>query len=64
MLRIEVPFPSVADGFYLGFYPMLAAGLLLCVRGRAPGRDAASLIDATTVTTGIGMLSWVFLIGP
>ena len=64
VLKTEVPFPSVADGFYLVFYPMLAAGLLLLVRGRAPGRDAASLIDATIITTGIGMLSWVFLIGP
>jgi len=60
----EVPFPSLADGFDLAFYPMLAAGLLLLVRGRAPGRDAASLIDATIITTGVGMLSWVFLIGP
>jgi signal transduction histidine kinase len=37
---------------------------LLLIRGRAPGRDTASLIDATIITTGIGMLSWVFLIGP
>ena len=64
VLGLEVPFPSIADGLYLIFYPMLAAGLLLLVRGRAPGRDAASLIDATIITTGIGMLSWVFLIGP
>jgi signal transduction histidine kinase len=64
VLGLEVPFPSIADGFHLVFYPVLAAGLLLLVRGRAPGRDAASLIDATIITTGIGMLSWVFLIGP
>jgi signal transduction histidine kinase len=64
VLGLEVPFPSIADGLYLIFYPMLAAGLLLLVRGRAPGRDAASLIDATIITTGIGMLSWVFLIEP
>jgi signal transduction histidine kinase len=64
VLKTELPFPSVADGFYLVFYPMLAAGLLLLVRGRAPGRDAASLIDATIITIGIGLLSWVFLIGP
>ena len=64
VLKAEIPFPSVGDGFYLVFYPLLAAGLLLLVRGRAPGRDAASLIDATIITTGIGMLSWVFLIGP
>jgi signal transduction histidine kinase len=64
VLKAEVPFPSVADAFYLVFYPVLAAGLLLLVRGRAPGRDAASLIDATIIATGVGMLSWVFLIGP
>ena len=64
VLGSEVPFPSVADGFYLAFYLMLTAALLLLVRGRAPGRDLASLIDATIITTGIGMLSWVFLIGP
>jgi signal transduction histidine kinase len=64
VLRQEAPFPSVADAFYLAFYPLLAAGLLLLVRCRAPGRDWASLIDATIITTGVGMLSWVFLIGP
>jgi signal transduction histidine kinase len=64
VLHLEAPFPSVADAFYLAFYPLLAAGLLLLVRGRAPGRDWASLIDATIITTGVGMLSWVFLIGP
>jgi signal transduction histidine kinase len=64
VLHLEAPFPSVADAFYLAFYPLLAAGLLLLVRGRAPGRDWASLIDATIITTGVGMVSWVFLIGP
>jgi diguanylate cyclase len=34
-LRVEAPFPSVADAFYLVFYPLLAIGLLLLVRGRA-----------------------------
>jgi signal transduction histidine kinase len=64
VLGVEMPYPSVADAFYLVFYPLLAAGLLLLVRGRAPGRDTASLIDATIITVGVGMLSWVFLIGP
>jgi hypothetical protein len=54
VLHLEVPSPSVADALYILFYPVLAAGLLLLVRGRAPGRDAASLIDATIITTGIG----------
>jgi signal transduction histidine kinase len=64
VLEVEPPYPSVADGFYLACYALLASGLLLLVRERAPGRDIASLIDATVVTTGLGMLSWVFLIGP
>jgi signal transduction histidine kinase len=64
VLHLEAPYPSVADAFYLACYLLLAAGLLLLVRGRAPGRDWASLIEATIIATGIGMLSWVFLIGP
>jgi signal transduction histidine kinase len=64
VLHLEAPYPSVADGFYLACYLLLAAGLLLLVRGRVPGRDWASLIEATIIATGVGMLSWVFLIGP
>jgi signal transduction histidine kinase len=64
VLQVPAPYPSVADGFYLACYALLATALLLMVRGRAPGRDVASLIDATIITTGLGMLSWVFLIGP
>ena len=64
MLEVEPPYPSVADAFYLACYALLAGGLLLLVRERAPGRDVASLIDATIITTGVGLLSWVFLIGP
>jgi diguanylate cyclase (GGDEF)-like protein len=57
-------FPSVADGFYLSGYLPLAAGLVLLIRGRSPGRDRASLIDATIIATGLGLLSWVFLMKP
>ena len=64
VLEVEPPYPSVADGFYLACYALLAGGLLLLVRERAPGRDLASLIDATIITVGVGLLSWVFLIGP
>jgi diguanylate cyclase (GGDEF)-like protein len=54
-------FPSTADGFYLAGYVPLAAGLVLLIRARTPGRDRASLIDATIIATGLGLLSWVFL---
>jgi diguanylate cyclase (GGDEF)-like protein len=57
-------FPSAADGFYLAGYVPLATGLVLLIRARTPGRDRASLIDATIIATGLGLLSWVFLMKP
>jgi diguanylate cyclase (GGDEF)-like protein/PAS domain S-box-containing protein len=57
-------FPSLADVFYLGQYPLFMVGLLLLVRRRNPGRDRASLLDALIITIGLGLLSWVFLLGP
>ena len=59
----EVPYPSPADAFYLGAYPMLVIGLLLLVRGRS-GRDLARLIDAAIVATGLGLVFWVFVLHP
>jgi diguanylate cyclase (GGDEF)-like protein len=63
VLHIE-PFPSAADAFYLGIYPALAVGLALLIRRRSARRDWAALVDATTISTGLGLLSWVFLIDP
>jgi diguanylate cyclase len=63
ILHQEV-FPSAADVFYLAAYPFLMAGLLLLIRSRSPGADRASLLDALVVTVGVGMVSWVFLVGP
>src|SRR6266508_6989190 len=58
------PFPSVADGLYLAGYPLLALGTLALIRGRTPGRDRAGLLDAAIVSTGMGLLAWVFLMKP
>jgi diguanylate cyclase (GGDEF)-like protein/PAS domain S-box-containing protein len=60
----NIPFPSFIDAIYITMYPVLAIGLLLLARKRVPGGDHASLIDALTVTLGVGLLSWIFLIGP
>jgi diguanylate cyclase (GGDEF)-like protein len=57
-------FPALADLLYLAHYPILMAGLLLLVRQRTPRRDWASLIDASVIALGAGLLSWLFLIGP
>jgi diguanylate cyclase (GGDEF)-like protein len=58
------PFPSVADVFYLGGMGLVAAAVLLLVRGRVPGGDRSGVLDALIVSVGIGMLSWVFLMAP
>ncbi len=58
------PFPSAADVLYLAMYPLLAAGLLGFIRCRSARGDRASLLDALIVTTGLTLLSWVFLIVP
>ncbi|HEX4837822.1 MAG TPA: EAL domain-containing protein [Solirubrobacteraceae bacterium] len=59
-----LPFPSVADPFYLGFYPLLVAGLLLLIHERNETRDRASLIDALILTVSAAALSWVYLMAP
>ena len=60
----HLSFPSVGDGFYIAYYPLQAAGLLLLIRSRTPGKDLASLLDAMIVSVGFGLLSWVYLIEP
>jgi len=57
------PYPSAADAFYLSAYPMLIFGLLVLVRGRSR-RDVAGLLDAAIVATSLGLVFWVFVIGP
>ena len=64
LLHAEPGLPAASDLFYLAFYPCMIGGLLLLVRARSPGRDTASLIDATIVATGLALLAWVFLVAP
>jgi diguanylate cyclase (GGDEF)-like protein len=58
------PWPSPADGLYLAGYPLLAVALWLLLRDRSPGRDATGLLDAAIVSSSLGVLGWVWLIGP
>jgi diguanylate cyclase len=57
-------FPSIADVFYLGLYPGLIIGMVLLIRRRTLGRDLAATVDASTISIGLGLLSWVFFIEP
>jgi diguanylate cyclase (GGDEF)-like protein/PAS domain S-box-containing protein len=60
----QLPFPSFADLLYLLTYPLYAAGLLIFIRWRTPDRDRRSLIDALTLTAGLALLSWIYLVLP
>lgn len=60
----ELPVPSVADVPYLAGYPFLTLGLLLIVRARTGRNDRAGVLDASIITLGIGVATWVFLIEP
>ncbi len=60
----DVPFPSLGDFFYLAVYPALIMGLVILVRRRNPFGDRTSLIDALILTTGLALMSWVFLMAP
>ena len=64
LVRHVDKFPSLADAFYLGAYPFIAAGLVLLVRRRQPGGDRASLIDAALIATAMGLLSWLYVVAP
>ena len=59
-----VPFPSVADVFFLIGTGLLGIALLWLVRGRVPGGDRAGLLDALIVAVAIGMVSWIFIMAP
>ena len=57
-------FPAPADLFYLLQYPLVCWSLILLVRRRTPAWNAATLLDASILAIGLGMLWWVYLIGP
>jgi len=64
ILKTNVPFPSFADVLYLATYPLSAAGLLIFIWWRTPHHDRRSLIDALTLTVGLALLSWIYLVLP
>jgi diguanylate cyclase (GGDEF)-like protein len=57
-------YPTIADVFWLGLYPALIIGMALMVRRRSAERDWASLVDVCTISTGLGLLCWVFVMHP
>jgi diguanylate cyclase (GGDEF)-like protein/PAS domain S-box-containing protein len=64
LLQREVPFPSLGDGAYLAVYPALMAGLLILGRRRTQRGDRGSAIDASIMTVGLALPSWIWLTAP
>jgi len=63
--RVEVPFPSAADVFYLAFYPFAFVGTLL-LANRSGGRlnRTTMILDSLVFTLGTAGLAWQLVIGP
>ena len=57
----EPPYPSLADVFYLAFYPLAAAGLVLLVRARAGELDWRRWSDAAIAALGTAALGAAFV---
>lgn len=59
---IDVPFPGWADAGYLGAYPCLIVGLMLLFGSLPMAGRARLLLDSAITASGVGMLSWYFLV--
>lgn len=59
------PFPSLADFWYLSYYPILALGILLLPEVPLSNREQIkALIDAGIVTVASSLVFWAFIVGP
>jgi two-component sensor histidine kinase len=61
----EPPFPSIADFFYLAYYPLIIVGFLLIPYERASRQEIIKTwLDMGIVFIAAGLIYWNFLIGP
>ena len=64
VLEVE-PFPSIADGFYLAYYPAFLVGvILLTSRPARPSERFTNALDLATILAVALLGFWNFLIGP
>ncbi len=65
VVRHTQPFPSVADAFYLSFYPLMFVGLTMLPVPRARRGDRLTLgLDIATVMIATVMVVWYLVVGP
>jgi diguanylate cyclase (GGDEF)-like protein len=59
----EAPYPSVADGFWLGFLPVCYLGVLLLARKRLPQLDSRLWLDGVIAALTTGAISAAVVFG-
>jgi signal transduction histidine kinase len=61
LLEVEVPYPGLADVFYVGAYPLVFAGVLMLPHVHARKWERARLsLDALAGTVAISAIMWTF----
>jgi diguanylate cyclase (GGDEF)-like protein len=60
----EEPFPSLADAFWLAFYPALYVALVALIRVRVPRFHASMWLDGIIGALGATAVAVAFLLGP
>lgn len=61
----QAPFPSAADGFYLAYYGLFLAGILLLPAQKLTRNEwVKRILDIGVVMLSAGLIFWTFLIGP
>jgi diguanylate cyclase len=63
LLHRPIPFPSIADAFYLAAYPFLFGGIARLCRSPAQRESRENYADAAILSIGALALSWHFLMG-
>jgi signal transduction histidine kinase/ActR/RegA family two-component response regulator len=65
LVQHQPPFPSLADGFFLIFYPLFAAGILLLpTKPMASGERIKVILDTGIVMIASILLFWALFIAP
>ena len=59
----DAPYPSVADGFWLGFLPVCYVGVLLLARKRLPHLDSRLWLDGIIAALTTGAISAAVIFG-
>ncbi|HET9910591.1 MAG TPA: EAL domain-containing protein [Anaerolineales bacterium] len=65
VVLLKEPFPSIADVFYLAYYPLLLIGVLLLPdRSVTRGEQVNKVLDVSIVMIAAILGFWNFLLGP